>query len=64
MGEIVNLRQARKQRDRSAARQAAQEARVRHGRSKGERRREETEAAQAKAMLDGAQLNCAPRDPQ
>ena len=44
MGEVINLRQARKARDRKAAEQAAAEARALHGRSKGQKAVEKAEA--------------------
>jgi len=44
MGEVVNLRQARKSRERKAAEQAAAEARAMHGRTKAQRKLEKAEA--------------------
>ncbi len=57
MGEIVNLRGAKKQRTRAAAAAQAQQNRVLHGRTKGEKARDaleraQREAAQANAALD------------
>jgi len=53
MGEIVNLRRARKQRDRRAKEEAAQSNRVVHGRSKSERRLTEAERRLDSARLEG-----------
>lgn len=44
MGDVINLRQARKARDRKAAEQAAAEARVLHGRTKAQKAVEKAEA--------------------
>jgi hypothetical protein len=52
MGEIVNLRRARKQRDRRTKEEAAQANRVAHGRSKAER-----ELTAAQARLEAAKLD-------
>jgi len=57
MGEVINLRQARKARDRKLAAQAAAEARALHGRTKAQRKLERTEVeklakAVAQAKLD------------
>ena len=54
MGEVVNLNQARKARDRAASRATAAENRAAHGRSKAERTRIETERERAARLLDGA----------
>lgn len=43
MGDVINLRQARKARDRKAAEQTAAEARALHGRTKGQRAVEKAE---------------------
>lgn len=53
MAEIVNLRQARKQAARKAARASADVSAAKFGRSKAERLREETQADKAKRTLDG-----------
>lgn len=52
--DVVNLNRARKARDRWAVKVTAAENRVRHGLSKAERRRLETEAAAEARRLDGA----------
>ncbi len=56
MGEIVNLNQFRKRRERSAAEQRAQHNRVRHGRSKDERTKAEREAEKAAKDLEDKRL--------
>ncbi len=53
MTEIVNLKRARKQRDRAAAADKAAEARVRHGRTKAAKQNDTQAAERAKAALDG-----------
>jgi hypothetical protein len=55
MGEIVNLRQARKRqaRERAAAEAAAN--RAKHGRTAAERANDERAEARRQALLDGAQ---------
>lgn len=52
MGEIVNLRRARKQRDRRAKEEAAQANRAAHGRAKSER-----ELSAAQSLLESARLD-------
>ena len=54
MGEIINLRKARKAQARSADAAGAAENRARHGRTASERERERLEAEQARRTLDGA----------
>jgi hypothetical protein len=53
MAEIVNLRQARKQKARAEAARTADENRVKFGRSKSEKSRIEAETASARNFLDG-----------
>ena len=53
MGEIVNLRRARKQRDRHAKDEAEQANRAAHGRSKAERELTAAQARVESARLDG-----------
>ncbi|MGD9543643.1 MAG: DUF4169 family protein [Methylocystis sp.] len=53
MGDVVNLRRARKQRDRRVKEQAAQTSRVAHGRSKSEREATATRAELENTRLDG-----------
>lgn len=56
MAEIVNLRRARKQRERAAAEKQAEQNRISFGRSKAERRLAEAERDQAARSLDGHRL--------
>ena len=53
MAEIVNLRAARKARERGLARAQGDENAVKFGRSKVQKAREAAEAARATADLDG-----------
>lgn len=53
-GEVMNLRLARKARARQDKAAAAQENRVRHGRTLAERRLEQAEAERAAKALDSA----------
>ncbi len=53
MGEIVNLRQARKRRARDEASEAARENRARHGRTPAEKAADTREEARRQALLDG-----------
>jgi hypothetical protein len=53
MAEIVNLRQARKARDRAQAAETAAQNRARHGRTRAERTASEAEAARAARDLAG-----------
>ncbi|MCU9846700.1 DUF4169 family protein [Defluviimonas sp. WL0024] len=52
MAEIVNLRNARKTRDRARARAEGDENAVRFGRTKAQKQREKAEADKARAELD------------
>lgn len=54
MAEIVNLRQARKAKQRSDAAAQAESNRARHGVTKAERRRVEDEGDRLARTLDGA----------
>jgi len=56
MGDVINLRQARKARDRKAAEQAAAEARALHGRTKTQRKLEKAEAAKLARTVDQSKL--------
>lgn len=58
MAEIINLRRARKARDRAKAEGEAAANRARHGRTKGEKKLRDAEEAKAARLLDGAR-----RDP-
>jgi hypothetical protein len=63
MGEIVNLRRARKARDRRLDEDQAQQNRVSHGLSKVERQLAEKIKAQAAKELDGHRLGEADASP-
>jgi len=52
MGDTVNLRQARKDRDRAKKRAAADENAARHGLTKAQKRLEQARADKARATLD------------
>lgn len=54
MAEIVNLRMARKRRDRGEKDKAAADARTKHGVSKAQRESGKAEKARADRELDGA----------
>lgn len=53
MGEIINLRRARKARDRDAAARQAALQRAAHGRTKAAKQRDTAEQARRDALLDG-----------
>lgn len=53
MADIVNLRQARKQKARAAKDGAADRNRILHGRSKAEKQHDRAVAEKAKTFLDG-----------
>lgn len=54
MGDIVNLRQARKRHDRKAAEDRAAENRARYGMTKAEKARARDEAERLARRIDGA----------
>jgi hypothetical protein len=56
MAEIVNLRRARKDRQRSAAERQAEDNRIRYGTPKSLREASRAEAARQARLLDGASL--------
>jgi Domain of unknown function (DUF4169) len=56
LSEIVNLRRARKQKERASKEAAAAENRVVFGRTKGEKRLAGSERALAEASLDARRL--------
>jgi hypothetical protein len=62
MGEIVNLRTARKRAAKAADAKMAEANRARHGMSGAEKRRIAAEEARAQALLDGHRLS--PDGPQ
>jgi len=55
MAEIINLRMARKARDRAAAEQKAAENRAKFGRTKTEKATERAQVEREARVLDGAQ---------
>ena len=55
MGEIVNLRSAKKAKARVAAKQAAQENRVRFGRTGAEKANDRRATERAEAVVENAQ---------
>jgi hypothetical protein len=57
MGEVINLRTARKARDRAAKANTAEVNRARFGRTKAEKQVELTEAARREKLLDEARLD-------
>ncbi len=57
MGEIVNLRRARKAKTRDAAAAVAEENRRRSGLTKAERRAVESERLARERVLDGARID-------
>jgi hypothetical protein len=61
MGEIVNLRRVKKQRERAAAAQAAAENRVRHGRSDAAKQADRKAENRLRAALDGARMDAGER---
>lgn len=56
MAEIINLNRFRKERGRNAKAKTAEENRVRHGRRKEERERNEALARQAEKALDDKKI--------
>jgi hypothetical protein len=55
--DVINLRQARKQREREARRKQAEENRAKHGRKKIEREQAERETKTQAELLDGHWLD-------
>ncbi len=62
MAEIINLRAARKARDRAARAAAADANRIAHGRTRAEKQAARDEAARQARQLDGARIEPADRD--
>jgi hypothetical protein len=54
MGDVINLRQARKQRDRAAASRLAETNRAKFGRRKAERLAQQVEAERQEKQIEGA----------
>lgn len=57
MGDVINLRTARKAKARADAANTAASNRARFGRTKAEKRKEATENARREQTLDGAKLS-------
>ena len=57
MNRIVNLRQARKARDRSEAESKAAANRALHGRTKAQKKADKAEQERLARMVDGARLD-------
>ncbi|HEX6101604.1 MAG TPA: DUF4169 family protein [Alphaproteobacteria bacterium] len=57
MGEIVNLNKARKNHNRAVKARKAAENRVRHGRTRAEKAKDEDESVRRKHELDGSKLD-------
>ena len=57
MAEIINLRQARKRRERADKEAEAAENRVRHGRTKADSERQAKDRNKSKKALDGKKLD-------
>lgn len=57
MGDVVNLRRARKARDRASAEAQAEQNRIAFGRTKAERKLTEAEKTLAERHLDGHRLS-------
>lgn len=62
MGEVINLRLARKARDRKVAAQAANEARALHGRTRAQRAIEKFEAERLARQIDLSQIETTTSD--
>lgn len=62
MAEILNLRAARKRRDRAEKEREAERNRTLHGRTKAEKTAEAAERARSLALLDGHRLDGATPD--
>ncbi len=64
MGELLNLRRARKARERAAKDQIAEANRLAFGRSKAERRASEAQMDLERARLDAHRLEPVPDSPE
>jgi hypothetical protein len=62
MGEVINLRQARKIKQRRDREQSAAEARALHGRSKADRKVAQAEQERTMRLLDQSRRECAEPD--
>jgi hypothetical protein len=57
VGDVVNLRLARKRKDRAAKEQHGAENRAKFGRTKAEKQHTDLETARERASLDGAKID-------
>ena len=64
MGDVVNLNQFRKKRDRAAKAQKGAANRARSGRNKAERQVTQAEAARGDGTLDGKRIDHEPEEPE
>ena len=64
MGDVVNLNQFRKRRERAAKAQKRAVNRARTGRTKADRQMTQAEAAQGEAALDGKRIDHEPDEPE
>ena len=64
MGDVVNLNQFRKKRDRAAKAEKRAVNRARSGRTKVERQMTQAEAVQGEATLDGKRIDHEPDEPE
>ena len=62
LGEVVNLRMARKRRRRDDETRRADENRIRHGMTKASKTADRAERRRAEAALDGHRLGGSPED--
>ena len=62
MGEIVNLRQVRKQKARAEKERQADANRALYGRTKAEKARDRLEAKKSSDFIEGHRLEPSPRD--
>ena len=64
MGDVVNLNQFRKKRDRAAKAQQRAANRARTGRTKAERQATQIEASRGDGALDGKRIDHEPDEPE
>ena len=57
MGDVINLRRARKAKAKGAAEVQAAENRARHGRTTSEKKRDDSETKRLDRIVDGARLH-------
>ena len=63
MGDVINLRLARKAQARRTAAQTASENRARHGRTLGERQRDDAELRRLERTVEGARRSTPEDEP-